>query len=360
MTVNRFGLTEVYCPNDPEVDVILIHGLNGHPHDTWTTKNPEVFWPEQLLPHNLKKEQARVLVYGYDADVTSFMGGTSKDKIHNHAENLVAKLYANRSTEDATERPIIFVCHSLGGIVLKRALIYSRGLRNKNTEHLRSIYVSTYGILFLGTPHTGSDIAKWGSMLQSVCKIALPKTFFDTSPQLVEALKTENETLQNISRQFTDIMSRFHIYFFHEAKPTRAIGDFIVDEISAAPTMDGVERMGIEADHSNMCKFETKTSPGYTEVAEGIKRYASDAPDTITKRWPQERKTRLLERKAEAEEIFPNSVNDQPETDGTPKTVSTETFSRGRSQRALPAPSREPRFEFVFDGVEERDVEMAG
>ncbi len=143
--------------------------------------------------------------------------------------------------------------------------------------------------------------------------------------------------------------------------------------------MDGVERMGIEADHSNMCKFETKTSPGYTEVAEGIKRYASDAPDTITKRWPQERKTRLLERKAEAEEIFPSkpdfvfsslqllrsltsldSVNDQPEIDGTPKTVSTETFSRGRSQRALPAPSREPRFEFVFDGVEERDVEMAG
>lgn len=77
--------------------VVLIHGLNGHPHDTWTTKKPEVFWPEQLLPHNLKKEQARVLVYGYDADVTSFMGGTSKDKIHNHAENLVAKLYANRS-----------------------------------------------------------------------------------------------------------------------------------------------------------------------------------------------------------------------------------------------------------------------
>ncbi|KAI9725055.1 MAG: hypothetical protein M1812_000331 [Candelaria pacifica] len=336
MTVNRFGLTEVYCPNEPEVDVVLVHGLNGDPHDTWTSKKPDVFWPEQLLPQNVKKEQARVLVYGYDADVTSFMGGTSKDKIHNHAENLVAKLYANRSTEDATERPIIFVCHSLGGIVLKRALIYSRGLRNQKTEHLRSIYVSTFAILFLGTPHTGADIAKWGSMLQSVCKIALPKTFFDTSPQLIEALKTENETLQNISRQFTDIMSRFHIYFFHEAKPTKAIGDFIVDEISAAPTMDGVERMGIEADHSHMCKFETKTSPGYAEVAEGIKRYAREAPSTIAKRWPQEQKARLLERKAEAEELFPSSMTEQPDADGTPKTVSTETFSRDQSTTSLP------------------------
>ena len=39
----------------------------------------------------------RVLVYGYDADVTSFRGeGATKDKIHNHAERLIADLFANR------------------------------------------------------------------------------------------------------------------------------------------------------------------------------------------------------------------------------------------------------------------------
>lgn len=80
----------------------------------------------------------RVLVYGYDADVTSGSVGVTKDKIHNHAERLVADLVANRRVcfqdsslsldqrlislqmRKALERPLIFVAHSLGGLILKR------------------------------------------------------------------------------------------------------------------------------------------------------------------------------------------------------------------------------------------------
>ena len=47
----------------------------------------------------------RVLVYGYDADVTSFGGkGVTKDKIHNHAERLNADLSANRRVRCRAER----------------------------------------------------------------------------------------------------------------------------------------------------------------------------------------------------------------------------------------------------------------
>ena len=190
--------------------------------------------------------------------------------------------------------------------MVKRALIYSRSLRNPRIEHLRSIYVSTFGILFLGTPHNGSDLAKWGSMLQSICHVALPKKFFDTSPQLIDVLKSKNETLQNINRLFVDIMSRFHIYFFHESKPTDLKGtrEFIVDEDSAAPTLDGVERMGIEADHSHMCKFEDIDSPGYESVAEGIQRYAEDAPALIRARWIEELSLRQTSKQSEAKELM--------------------------------------------------------
>jgi hypothetical protein len=69
--IKRFEVTEVYTHPDAKVDVVLVHGLNGDPRLTWTATNG-VFWPTQLLPITLKSAQARILVYGYNADVYAF------------------------------------------------------------------------------------------------------------------------------------------------------------------------------------------------------------------------------------------------------------------------------------------------
>lgn len=90
----QFGLSEVHSPPNPQVDVVFVHGLNGHPYNTWAT--PQTFWPADLLPSALEDQRCRILTYGYDANVTAFTDGTSKDKIHNHAEHLASRLVANR------------------------------------------------------------------------------------------------------------------------------------------------------------------------------------------------------------------------------------------------------------------------
>jgi protein SERAC1 len=78
----------------------------------------------------------------------------------------------------------------------------------------------------------------------------------------------------------------------------------VVDEESAAPVSEGVERMGIERDHSHMCKFEDENAPGYDVVAEAIQRYAEEAPKTIAKRWIEEKSIRNVERREAAEELL--------------------------------------------------------
>lgn len=348
--IPSIGLTEVHSSPDPQVDVVFVHGLNGNAYNTWTADNG-IFWPRDLLPIHIGDIRCRVLTYGYDANVAAFRDGAGVDFVHHHAENLVARLYTNRAvsassvlqpgssrsdtdvvqSNNARQRPIIFIVHSLGGLVVKRALIYSRSIDSTSTEHLRSIYVSTYAILFMGTPHLGSDLAKWGTLLQSIVSATMPKKFFDSSPHLVEALKSGNETLQNINRLFNELMPRLRIFFFYEAKPMDLKGtrQFVVDEASAAPNFPGVERMGIERDHSHMCKFEDANSTGFSVLAEAVERYSREAPELVAVRWEQERQVRAFEREMRARELLPGQ---------SPASRGTSPDSRLTNSKNAPTP----------------------
>lgn len=79
----------------------------------------------------------------------------------------------------------------------------------------------------------------------------------------------------------------------------------MVDEESASPTVQDVERAGIQADHSHMCKFEDENAPGFDLVAEAIQRYADEAPSQVKSRWAAEVKERVIQKEAAAEEILP-------------------------------------------------------
>ncbi|KAI4257275.1 MAG: hypothetical protein L6R42_005765 [Xanthoria sp. 1 TBL-2021] len=116
----HFGIQEVFRGEDPVVDIVAVHGIRGGPIKTWTTNKTDKFWlaDQEMLPKHMSN--ARILSFGYDASVAAFFGRTSSDTILQHAHTLVAELVADRQLEGAMNRPIIFICHSLGGIVVKR------------------------------------------------------------------------------------------------------------------------------------------------------------------------------------------------------------------------------------------------
>jgi hypothetical protein len=168
--------------------------------------------------------------------------------IHQHAQTFVSNLALERKSEEVSDHPIIFVAHSLGGILVKRALQLSNDLTSKNADDNRSIFVSTYGILFLGTPHTGADPAKWGLILQGMVSALVPKKMMDTESHLVKTLMTNNETLQNINLGFLNIYQKFKICMVHESVKTDLKGSksYIVDQISASPMLPGKDSLNFK------------------------------------------------------------------------------------------------------------------
>ncbi|KAI1382090.1 hypothetical protein F4677DRAFT_14854 [Hypoxylon crocopeplum] len=284
------GIKEVYRPNDreAEVDIVAVHGLNGDATKTWTGKKRQVSWlshPE-FLPRYVKN--ARVLVWGYNSSFSSLTGAEpSKARIHHHAQTLVAQLYADRKIEDRVEKPIIFICHSLGGLVVKRALAYSKSRSSDKIAHLQTIFTCTHAIMFFGTPHHGSSKANLLLTLQKLASLTMPRRVGRMERGLVAALEEESETLENITDFFVPLMKHFSIAFFWEQEKTdlRYTRDYIVQQESAAPNYDDTERAGIAADHSGMVKFEDSASSCFRLVASMLVRYCEEAPGAVARKW---------------------------------------------------------------------------
>ena len=91
--------------------MVFVHGLHGHATGTWATA--EVCWPRDLLPQD--GPNARVLTFGYGALVRDETPLLIKDL----GKTLLESLTINRRHTKAAKRPLIFVAHSLGGIVVK-------------------------------------------------------------------------------------------------------------------------------------------------------------------------------------------------------------------------------------------------
>lgn len=238
-----------------------------------------------------------MLLYSYKAKALASPGEGSADRILPYATSLVAELFADRQLANAYDRPIIFVCHGLGGLLVKRALASSSTSRAKRVEHLRSIYISTYAIIFMGTPHRGINKDS----------LLFPRQEDGPGPsQFMISLLKDSEMLNEITDLFAPLMKQFAIYNFWEQMET-CFGDakaYVVEEDSAAPAWDHVERCGIMATHSGMVKMRSKVDHGYRVVLEALERYTRVAPGLIKSRWQNDLKLLATERKEEAEALL--------------------------------------------------------
>jgi hypothetical protein len=123
-------------------------------------------------------------------------------------------------------RPLIFVVHSLGGLVVKTALLHANEARTQSTTHISAVVDSTHGMLFMGTPHRGSEQAQWGGILVSLLGFVK-----QDNAELVKRLNKEEPRLELLQERFLKFLEirkerqrPVHITCFFEELPVPVLG----------------------------------------------------------------------------------------------------------------------------------------
>ena len=193
----NYGINILYDGGlNASIDIVFVHGLTGNAYNTWLHKDTGVHWPSTLLGQDIP--DARILSFGYDADIVKFWNPASNSRLSNHAENMVGDLVRKRERTNTEDRKILFVAHGLGGLVTEHALSHSR---NAVEEFLHKIERCTVGIVFLGVPHYGSDLAAWagfGTRMISILRRA--------NKDIVGVLEPGSEMLRVVEKGFHNIL----------------------------------------------------------------------------------------------------------------------------------------------------------
>lgn len=295
--------------------IIFIHGLQGHPRKTWASKvraktqkrsimrsalsalsgkssdqsqrddshsaKSGCFWPEDLLAKDLAR--LRIVTYGYESKVSNFFSGAAdQTTIIGHGRSLLHDLEAFR--RPFPNRPIIFLAHSLGGIILKETL--RRSFQAKAYEEdLRAIYDNTRAIIFMGTPHRGSQYAPWGILARNIVKAV----GFDTNDRLIRDLKVDSAILDLLAEDFSKILNENQItaFTFLEAqgpKGFRGLNHKIVEDVSASLNHARERKDVINANHMEMCRFSDANDNGYRKVKAVVEKCLDSivASDTLS------------------------------------------------------------------------------
>ena len=79
--------------------IVAVHGLNGDPINTWTSRKTNAFWLKDFLPRDVPN--ARVMTFGYNADAAF---GNTTAEIVDHAKSLLSSLVDRREEDDVRYR----------------------------------------------------------------------------------------------------------------------------------------------------------------------------------------------------------------------------------------------------------------
>ncbi|KAH8727742.1 ankyrin repeat-containing domain protein [Phaeosphaeriaceae sp. PMI808] len=287
-TALSFGFDIVY-PNLDEstslkepikYEIVAIPGLGAD--DEWSWKLGRVNWLTNTNMLQEKIPDARISHFSY---TKQWLGKGSVDqRLDNIASRLVQGLdHIRRNSK--TKTPIIFVCHSLGGIILAKALLMAQS----NQDEYPYVYPWVAGSIFLGTPFHGISEPRAQVLATMAASIGM-----DSATGLVKFLERDSEMLRILLDKFGILVrdAQIRLFCFYEQQESDYVKkvvvkglaykrqEHIVDEISASIT--SASKTGLDTDHFGLNKFSGSKDRNYASVSQQI-RITTEAADRLIK-----------------------------------------------------------------------------
>ncbi|KAH8430537.1 uncharacterized protein LDX57_008201 [Aspergillus melleus] len=283
-------LETISSPENPKFEIIAVHGLGADPKYTWShpaalgsdnrtqafdTSEPQgpPASPDRIhLLRDLMRNdfsEARILSFEHNSQ---WLLDTPVQTTAAIGQNLLRELKSKHSSH----LPIIFIGHSLGGIIIKEALY-----KDVSKEIIKDVS----GIIFLGTPHQGSSVSKGGAILAFITR------FLGSEPALLLSLRRHSDQLSDISEGFGKLIPRDRIIAFFEKKKTYVLRclslGVVVPRDSAVEHSDEDQRHGFDTDHSGLNKCAGPNDDLYAVLKRSIHSLRAPSPletaDTVIK-----------------------------------------------------------------------------
>ncbi|XP_065787125.1 protein SERAC1 isoform X2 [Muntiacus reevesi] len=253
-----------------KADVLFIHGLMGAAFKTWRQQDNDqdltekvsedeskytTCWPKSWLARDCPA--LRIISVEYDTSLSDWRARcpTERKSIAFRSNELLRKLRA----AGVGDRPVIWVSHSMGGLLVKKMLLEA----SKKPE-MSTIINNTRGIIFYSVPHHGSHLAEYSVNIRYLLFPSLE----------VKELSKDSPALKTLQDDFLEFAKdkNFQVLSFVETLPTY-IGSMIKLHVVPLESADlGLgDLIPVDVNHLNICKPKKKDAFLYQRTLQFIR-----------------------------------------------------------------------------------------
>ncbi|KAL1884476.1 hypothetical protein Plec18167_002066 [Paecilomyces lecythidis] len=281
--------------SQPGVDIVLIPGIGTSAPESWP------FADQDWLPTVPVGAGTRIFAYQY----TSLFSGNdpSWGSILMLGYDLLELMINIPSQSDlqATNKPILVVCHSLGGVILKQALCVA----NSQSFRYGSIVNAIAGVIFLSTPHRYGDMMTTLIRYQEILEATTGKTLRIPGA----SIEQEGAILVDLADRFEGMLFRIPILSVYELRESKLSPASLHQRYKVLVNREACSTralletvIGINLDHHDMCLFTKSISgEGLPEIMDLIHNTLQNAGDVAPRseeleqleytEWPSSRAT---------------------------------------------------------------------